>query len=253
MASREIYTDLDLVKVSQILNTRLHNVTTTERNTLAGTLGGANEGLIVFDTTEKQIYLWDGSVFLPTKVQGAMVYKGTVTSLTTAPAGFEVGFTYVFTGTAGTLTWAGQTFSPDADVEVGDVLIYRGSNIWDIIEGNDDVATETTRGNIAIATQAEANAGTVTDKAIVPSTLSGYKTAKAIPSVYFNNAVTVAALTPLTITHNLGLQNKNSFVISVKDVDGSEITVDVDSATVNTLTLTSVVAITNLSVTVIGF
>lgn len=107
MTSRQIYVDLDFNKVAQILNARLHNLTTTERNTLANTLDGTHVGLVVYDTTEKQIYTWDGSVFLPTKVQGAMVYKGTVTSLTTPPADFDIGYTYVFTGTPGTLTWAG--------------------------------------------------------------------------------------------------------------------------------------------------
>lgn len=139
--ARQVGVDLDFSRVAQILNARLQNVTTTERTTLAGTLGGANIGLFVYDTTEKQIYIWDGSAFQPTKVQGALVYKGTATSLTTAPVGYQIGSTYVFTGTAGMLTWAGQTFSPDPDIEVGDILIYRGGDIWDIIEGNDAVAS----------------------------------------------------------------------------------------------------------------
>lgn len=253
MGARQVGTDLDFSKVAQILNARVHNLTTTERNTLAGTLNGANTGLHVYDTTEKQPYYWDGSAFVPTKVQGAMVYKGTTNSLTTAPSNPETGFTYVYTGTAGTLTWAGQTFSPDANVEVGDILIYRGSNTWDIIEGNDVQATETQLGNVRIASQAKVNAGLDQNDAVVSSTLNGYVQAKAFAKTYFNNTVNLVALTPLTVTHNLGLQNKSSFVCSVKDSSGSEIVVDVDANDANSILLTSVVAFSNLSVTIIGF
>lgn len=135
--ARQVGVDLDFSLVAQILNARLHNVTTSQRTSLGNSLTGSNTGLVVYDTDEKQIYTWDGSQFIPTKVQGAMVYKGAHTSLTTAPANPDIGFTYVFTGTAGTLTWVGQTFSPYADIDHGDVLIYRGADNWDIIEGND--------------------------------------------------------------------------------------------------------------------
>lgn len=252
MAVKEYYHDLDLVKVGELLNTRLHNVTTTQRNSLAATLSGANEGLVVFDTDEDQIYIFNGSVFLPTKVQGAMVYKGTVTSLTTAPVGFDVGFTYVFTGTPGTLTWAGQTFSPDPDVEVGDVLIYRGSNIWDIIEGNDDIATETTAGNIRLATQAEVNAGSTTDEAVTPATLAGYASNKKLARTHFETT-DITALTPKTVTHNLNLSNKDAFVVRTANSSGSEISLDVDSVDTNSLTLTAAIGLTGVRVFVVGF
>lgn len=252
MASKEFYHDLDLVQVSQLVGARLQNVTTAERNTLQTSLGAANEGLIVYDTQEDQIYIFNGTVFLPTKVQGAMVYKGTVTSLTTAPVGYDIGSTYVFTGTPGTLTWADQTFSPDADVEVGDVLIYRGSNIWDIIEGNDDIATETVAGNVRLATQAEVNSGTVTDEAVTPATLTGFANAKQFARTFFTTT-NLTALTPQTVTHNLNLSNKDSFVIRTANSAGSDISLDVDSVNVNSLTITAAVPLTGVRLTVIGF
>lgn len=252
MATKEFYHNLDLVKVSQIINTRLHNVTTTQRNSLAATLNGTNEGLIVYDTDEDQIYVWNGTTFLPTKVQGAMTYRGTVTSLTTAPAGFDVGSTYVFTGTPGTLTWAGQTFSPAADIEVGDILIYRGSNIWDIIEGNDTPASETTLGNIRLATQTEVNAGTVPDEAVTPATLTGYVSAKKLPRSYFAT-VDITALTPFTVSHNLALSNKDAFVVRTATSNGSEASFDVDSVDANSFTITSAITLTGIRVFVVGF
>lgn len=246
------YNNLDFQKVLELLNVRVQNVTSTERDALAATLGALNVGLHVYDTTLKQPYYWDGSMFVPTKVAGAMVYKGTVTSLTTAPTNPEIGFTYVFTGTAGTLTWAGQTFSPDADIENGDILIYRGDNIWDIVEGNDDIATETVAGNIRLATQSEVNAGTVTDEAVTPATLTGFANAKQFAKTFFTTT-DLTALTPQTITHNLNLSNKDAFVIRTANSMGSEISFDVDSVNLNSFTLTSAIAVTGVRVFVVGF
>jgi hypothetical protein len=50
MAAKEFYHDIDLVKVSQLLNFRVHNITTTDRGTLGGTLSGSHTGLTVYDT-----------------------------------------------------------------------------------------------------------------------------------------------------------------------------------------------------------
>ena len=51
----------------------------------------------------------------------------------------------------------------------------------------------------------------------------------------------------------LGLQNKDSFVVSVKSSTGSEISVDVDSVSANALTITTAVAVTGCTVAVVGF
>lgn len=61
MASQDFYTDIDLFKVSQLLNTRIHNVTTAERTALAALLGVVNKGLIVWDTTLNLTFYWNGA------------------------------------------------------------------------------------------------------------------------------------------------------------------------------------------------
>lgn len=251
MADRSIYVDLNFEKVNQIVNARLHNVTTSQRNSLAATLGATNEGLIVYDTDEDQIYVWNSTTFIPTKVQGAMTYKGTVTSLTTAPVGFDVGSTYVFTGTPGTLTWAGQTFSPTSNIEVGDILIYRGSNTWDIVEGNDVAATETVSGNVTLATQGDVNNGTG-NGVVTATTLSAFVNSRKLAKTYFAS-VDLAALTPFTVSHNLGLSNKDAFIVRTATSNGSEVSFDIDSVDTNSFTVTSGVALTGVKVFVTGF
>jgi hypothetical protein len=74
-----------------------------------------------------------------------------------------------------------------------------------------------------------------------------------MPRVFFDGAVSLAANTPLTVEHNLNLQNKDAFTIRVADSTGSDVSVDVDSVSVNSLTINSAIAATNVKVTVIGY
>lgn len=254
--SHNFYTEhVSLSRVGQMVDFRVHNLTTTERNTLAAALGAAHEGLHVWDTDQKKQYYWNGTTFVAgvDTITGAMQYKGAHTSLTTAPAVPEIGYTYVFTGTAGTLTWAGQTFLPDAEIQPQDILIYRGDNIWDIVQGDDDYATETVEGNIRIASQALVNGGTNLTDAVVPATLQGFVNARGFAKTYFANGINTTALTPFRVTHGLSLQNKDSYVISVKDSSSQEITLSVTSFDTNSLDIISSIALSNLKVTVVGF
>ncbi len=157
-----------------------------------------------------------------------------------------------YTGAPGTLTWTDQTFFPDAEISTYDQLLYRAADTWDIIQGDVDYATETEAGIIDLATQSEVNAGTGTG-AIIPGTLAGFATNKAFAKTYFVNSVSVTANTAFTVNHALNTQNKDSFVISIKNTAGSEISLDVDSVDTNNLTITSAVSLTGLKVCVVGF
>lgn len=254
MAQKEFYHDLDLVKVSQLLNTRVQNVTTTERNTLAATLGAGNVGLIVYDTTLSQPYFWNGSLFstVSASIDGDVIFKGIISSVSNPTVEKVKGNQYVI-NTSGTLTITSVTILPSAVVDVGDVLLFTSATEAYVLQRNDEQATESLLGNVRLASQAEVNAGTVADEVVTPATLTGFATAKAFAKVYFNGAVSLTASTPATVTHNLNLQNKDAFTIRVADSTGSDISVDIDSVNVNSLTLTSVISLTNVKVTIIGF
>jgi hypothetical protein len=254
MATKQYFHDIDLQSVSQLTNARIHNITTANRTTLAGTLNTNHIGLVVFDTDLLQQFYWSGSAFIPgvASVVGAMIYRGAYSNLTTLPTTPAVGDVYVLTA-GGTLTWAGQTFNPSAVVQVNDQVVYRGSNVWDILQGNAVEASGASLGLVVLASQAEVNAGSDTTHAVTSATLTSFVNTKALAKTYFNNSVTTVANTPLTVTHNLGLQNKDAFTISVKSSNGSEVSVDVDSVDVNSLTLTTGVALTTGKVCIIGF
>ena len=254
MATRDFYTDLDLQKVSSLVNTRIQNITTTARGTLAGTLNTNHIGLIVFDTDLLQQFYWSGSAFIAgiAPIAGAMIYRGAYASLTVTPTSPAIGDVYVLT-TAGTLAWTTQTFNPSAVVQVSDQVVYRGTNVWDVLQGNAVETTATSLGVIQLATQAEVNAGADATKAVTSSTLTSFANTKAFAKTFFLSTATTIANTAFTVTHNLGLQNKDSFVVSVKSSTGSEISVDVDSVSANALTITTAVAVTGCTVTVIGF
>jgi hypothetical protein len=65
MAVKKVYVDLDGRFVNTLLNWRITNLTTVQRNQLATQLGAANIGLPVFDTTANSLFVWGGSTWLP--------------------------------------------------------------------------------------------------------------------------------------------------------------------------------------------
>lgn len=243
-----IYHNLDLVRVSELKNARIHNVTTAERATLGSSLGGSNIGLVVFDTNEEVPYFWgdQGWVSVGATINGAMVLRGVVAFDSVEPVAPEVGDFYVF-NTAGTNTWEGSTV-----VEIGDSVVWDGTT-WQFIQTNITNASETTAGVIEIATQTEVNTGTDTNRAVTPATLSGYLDNQAVARTYFASGLSLTANTPLTVNHNLGLQNRNAFTISVFNTTNEAVSVKVTSTNTNSLTLTSSVALAGVSVTIIGF
>jgi hypothetical protein len=253
MAEKGIYVNLNGQKVNIIKDFRLNPLTTANRTSLGATLNSAHTGLQCYDTDENINYFWTGSAWTGAvaPVAGMMQYNGPHASLTTAPAGASDGDVY-YMNTSGTLTFAGVTFSPSAVVQIGDQIVRRSATEYDVIQGNAVQATETVPGVMEIATQGETNTGTSDVVAVTPLKLATYNAAQGYAKKFFQNAITLVANTPLTVTHNLALSNKDAFVISVKDSVGSEVIVDVDSVGVNSLTIESAIAATNVTVTVVG-
>lgn len=248
MATKSYYHDLSLEKVSQLTNARIHNITTTDRGTLGGTLSAANKGLLVYDTDLTGFYVWDGAAWdavTPT-ISGAMTFKGAVAFNSTEPSTPSSGDYYVFT-TAGTNTWEGSTV-----VEVGDSAVWDGT-VWRFIQGNTLEASETVKGVVELATSAEVITGSDTTRVVTPAGLTAKLSDYKAPKTYFIGTATLVANTPLTVAHNLSLQNRNSFVLNAMDSTHTAISLDVDSVDQNNLTVTSAVALTNVSITVIGF
>lgn len=69
---------------------------------------------------------------------------------------------------------------------------------------------------------------------------------------YYQEGIDLVALTPFVVTHSLALTDKDSYVLSAKDVDGNLLEVDYIGIGVNSLSITSAVNISDISVTIIG-
>ena len=95
-------------------------------------------------------------------------------------------------------------------VKIGDTLIAKVDSAaaltdWVVLEKNLDTATENTQGIAALATQAEVNAGTVTDKIVTPATLASFTppaTAKEFIALKFNDTSANKSFT-ITTTNNV--------------------------------------------------
>lgn len=248
MAERHQYVDLNGLKINKLVDFRINPLTTAQRTTLAGTLNSSHEGLAVFDTDLNQIYFWDGTAFISgvAPISGAMTYKGAYSNLTTEPASASIGDTYVIT-TAGTLTWAGITFSPSSVVQINDLVIKRSATEWDVIQGNSVNASETVSGIIELATQTETNTGTDDVRAITPLKLAQNLITRGTPRSFIQTGITLVANTAFTISFPTTSSNKDAFSVSVKDSTGSEISLDVDGVNTAGFTITSSINASNLT------
>jgi hypothetical protein len=245
----KLYRNLDLVKVNEVLNARIHNVDNTTVATLAGTLNTGHKGLIVYNTEEEGLYFWDGAAFVAASstIAGAMTFKGGIAHNATEPATPSTGDLWVF-NSAGTNTWN----SGSREVEIGDSAVWNGSD-WNIIQANVVTATESVKGVVELATTTEATTGTDTERAVTPAGLAARESGRKLARSYFASGVSVSANTPFTVEHNLALQNRNAFTINIMDSNHSAVMMDVDSVDQNNLTITSSIALTGLHVFVVGF
>lgn len=258
MAIKQFYHDIDLVKVGQLVNARKQNVTTAERNALAATLGVDNRGLFVYDITELAGYTWNGAKFVADAIelQGDVVFKGMIDASVplddpaqSQPVEPVSGHEYVVS-VAGTLILTGVTFSPNAVAEIGDRVLFTSDTQAYIQQSNYAQATETVLGNVRLATQAEVNAGLNAEKTVTPATLQGKLIAQFYTRQYFAT-VNIAANTPFTVSHGLGLVDRDAFQVNTM-LGNSQISLDVDSVDANSLTLRSLVPLTGVKVTITG-
>lgn len=285
MAEKLYYHDINMAKVSQLLNARAQNVTTAQMVSLAATLDGSNKGLFVYNIDENKNYTWNGTEFVADNIEviGQVVFKGDINPANAGTVEKVSGFQYVVSA-GGTLASAGVTFTPSAEVEIGDVVLFTSETTAIVVQRNDVNSTETVAGNIRLATQAEVDTGLVTDEAVTPATLKGKldpilaaQAAKdleqdgrltAVEGVntaqngrltsleadrvkHYFATVNLVAGTPLNVSHALNLANANGFVVNTT-FGGSQVSLDIDVVDANTIALTSLVPLTGVNVTVIG-
>ena len=176
MATKQFFHDIDLVKIGQLRDARIQNVTDAEESALASSLSGANAGLVVYNTSSTTLKIWDGSVFksVSSDIDGDIVFKGTInpTNLAAKVAAAKKGHQFV-ADVAADLVIGGDTHT----VEVGDVVLFTedaGASVEaTVFNRNIDAATTDQAGIVELATAAETSAGTSATHAITPASFSG--------------------------------------------------------------------------------
>jgi len=175
--------------------------------------------------------------FIANAISGQMVYIGGYNAATNSPdlelgTGIKIGYTY-------TVTSAGDFFTEA--VQAGDMLIAEVDNPtlvtdWTVVNKNiPDIvdASETVKGIIEIATQAEVDAGIDALRAVTPETLKNRLDAFDISDTYaetFGNGI----LQSFTITHNL---NDVDVLVSIREV-GSGLRVEAQWVVTNVNVIT---------------
>ncbi len=244
MATKPFYVDIDL-GLNEFLNARIQNLTTTNRTSLGGTLTSNDKGVLVYDTDLSKVFVWTGSAWfdISQTITNPLTLKGEIDASTNPafPASPSVGDVWIIT-VAGTV--GGET------VEVGDQLIYSTSG-WFILQTNIGQASETVAGYIRLATQAEVTTGTNDLTAVTPLKLATDLNVTTPRVKRYTTTVSLTANVASTITHNLNLGNQNACIVACY-VSNQEAVFDINTTSVNALTVTSKKTVANVFVVVQG-
>lgn len=182
------------------------------RNITPADIGAA----VINDSVTNGINTWSSQKIqdeldaINSTITGALTYQSGYNATTNTPnldsspptGAILQGYVYVVTSDG--------TFYTES-VQTGDMLFAEVDNPsslsdWTIVNKNiPDIvdATNTDKGIIRIATQAEVNAGTVSDAAVTPATLVAYYTAQEASSGYAVN-IGDGTATSYDVTHNMG-------------------------------------------------
>lgn len=194
MATKQFFHDIDLVKVGQLVDARIQNVTDAEESALAAQLVGQSTGLVVYNTTTQTLKIWDGiDTFrsVSSDIEGDIVFKGTInpTNLATKVAAAKKGHQFVVDVASDSLTIGSTTHS----VEVGDIVLFTedaGANVEaTVFNRNIEGASTEQAGIVELATVDEVTQGTRTDVAITPDAFNRSQFAQDI-STNTNNIAT---------------------------------------------------------------
>lgn len=271
MADLDFFQNLNGQGVAQLKGMRIHNITDLAAQqafeadgNFGAALGADNKGLTIYREDLEALGLWNGTEFIFASagqlqpIAGDIIFKGMLDASSPIDdvgqpqpiepiAGYQYAVSVAGTFDAGA---TGVTLVGDQVLEVGDQVLFTSPTDAYAIQRNDDEATEIELGNVRLATQQKVLDGVQATEAVTSATLQGKLVSQSYVRQY-SVVVNIPSMTPLTITHNLNLIDRNSFTINLMRAN-SAISVDVDSIDENSLSVTSLVAISNVRVTVQG-
>lgn len=179
--------------------------------------------------SENGIYIWNGAAVPMTRALDGSTFAELEQAVTTVEEGTSAGATYRQTQVNGV-------------IDTNDV-------IWTTFGQATPAASETTSGTVELASQAEVDAGTDTQRAITPAGLANYSGLLRKRSTLIGDG----SATSITYTHNL---NTRQVVVGVFQEGGTYDAVDceIELTSVNSVTLkfNSAPAANSLRVNVIG-
>lgn len=259
--AKQIMTDLDFNNVSKIINLPdptlpQHPATKAYVDTAVEGLAwkdevkvasNANINLASIGTTINGVTMANGDRFLAKdqtaqEENGIYVYNGAAIAATRAldgNSGSELNNAVVPVKNGGT-TWRQTAIDP---------IIGTTSIVFAPFASDTPSATTTTEGKIAIATQGEVDAGSISNKVVTPQTLAAYANKKLKSGVNIGDGTA----TQIDVTHNLGTRD-----VTVKVYRNSapydEVMCDVEQFDVNTtrLRFSSAPAVAALRVVCLG-
>ena len=120
--------------------------------------------------------------------------------------------------------------------------------------GDEVSATTTVEGIIEIATNTEANAGTLTNRAITPANLKNVlgTTATLATTLTYSELIGDASATTIVVTHAIGNQFVQAQVYEVAAMDKVECEIELTSTTTTTFKFNVAPALNALRVVIIG-